>query len=592
MSSQAAEPVAGTADHGALLGLTDDDHPQYLLLADRAGGQVIGPLVDTGLAIRDNAVPIGTDLFSVEDSGGSNFFAVRDDELDVGLEAQRLLRVVYSPLGGRGGIEFLPDDFTHMVAPSLAYALQWDSTVVANIPGGAPFGNDTAPAAVGFLGECRYDDSGNLFSSALLFNQATILTANGVNVGPAYTMVNQPVVRTGTLGGSRAFSQANALRSQLRVGPNLAGNATLTSHEPFFATTAVDATVGTASITTCNYFASKAPTLTAGGTIGTLNCFDIPNIPGAGITTLRGLNSAMSAGTFINHTGTAPAIFTAADFQFDADGIGVEFGVGQDVLENWNGSAWELDPLVGDDFRVEFRAGGHSLRSSDPTGELRVDYDSMVFGSNSVIGNQTVRWDAPGVTIMTAGEFVQYLLTQTGTVDANGNAMSRLDAWRVGSMSIALSGGSVTEVTTLAAEAMTTSGLGGGETQALRVTGRSRLRGTVQLEPIAPANMTGTINAWAGLLTGSQNNGMRGWARITCDAATTLNGIDATAVQDGDTYDVTNVGANSLTVANQAGAAAAADRIILGGHSGTLAVDETMTFRYDATARWRVLFSN
>lgn len=51
-------PLALSAgiDHGTLLGLTDDDHPQYLLLAGRAGGQVIGATAPTSGSTTDLAL--------------------------------------------------------------------------------------------------------------------------------------------------------------------------------------------------------------------------------------------------------------------------------------------------------------------------------------------------------------------------------------------------------------------------------------------------------------------------------------------------------------------------------------------------------
>lgn len=39
---------SGTTDHGTLTGLLDDDHPGYLWLAGRTGGQIIGSTVHTG----------------------------------------------------------------------------------------------------------------------------------------------------------------------------------------------------------------------------------------------------------------------------------------------------------------------------------------------------------------------------------------------------------------------------------------------------------------------------------------------------------------------------------------------------------------
>jgi hypothetical protein len=259
------------------------------------------------LIIRDAATPIG-DLLILEDNAGVDFLGVGPAALDYGIATNREFSL-QTQADGKGIIEWMPDGRTFTNASPLGPMLTWTSSVVSNVPGGAPFGNDTAPAAIGFTGECRFDDPAFLFATSLLFNQGSTLTANGVNLGPVYTMVNQPTVRTGTLGGSRTTSQANAVRSQMRVGPNIAGDHTLVSHEPFFATIIVDATVGTVTATTVNYYAPKAPTLVAGGTIGTLNVLDIPAIPAAGIGTLRGINSALSAGTFINHTGTAPAIF-------------------------------------------------------------------------------------------------------------------------------------------------------------------------------------------------------------------------------------------------------------------------------------------
>ena len=88
----------------------------------------------------------------------------------------------------------------------------------------------------------------------------------------------------------------------------------------------------------------------------------------------------------------------------------------------------------------------------------------------------------------------------------------------------------------------------------------------------------------------SEERFRNGGSLARCDASTNLRGIDSTAAQDGDTYELTNVGSNALTIVNQDANPAAADRIILGAHSGTLAVDETVAIRYDSTtARWRVV---
>ena len=87
---------------------------------------------------------------------------------------------------------------------------------------------------------------------------------------------------------------------------------------------------------------------------------------------------------------------------------------------------------------------------------------------------------------------------------------------------------------------------------------------------------------------------MRGWARLTPDAGgSTLTGIDATAVQDGDTVVLTNLGAATITITNQDVASLAANRIDLGSYSGTLATDDSCTLKYDTTSGfWRVVGAN
>ncbi len=255
--------------------------------------------------LSDNAAPIG-DVFVLEDSGGVDFFNVDPLQLNFGIATQRLFEA-NNVIAGYGGILFYPDDFTRTVAGQSA--MQWSSTLTSAVPGGGGIGNDTAPNFVNWNGEVILTEQGNLFNTQSLFVQGTNVTCQGANTGPIYTMINQPKFRTGSLGGSRTGSQQNAVRSQPGIGPNIAGNFTLASHEAFFATVLIDATIGTASVTTCNYFAAKAPTLTAGGTVGTLHCIDIVNIPAAGITNLRGINSAMASGSFIRHTGVAPSEF-------------------------------------------------------------------------------------------------------------------------------------------------------------------------------------------------------------------------------------------------------------------------------------------
>ena len=390
------------------------------------------------LTLRDAATPIG-DVFNCESNAGVDFFNIDPAQLNFGPAADRIVEVNDNP-AGKGGIRYYPDGRAVTDLASQAM-LQWDSVVTSTIPGGAPFGNDNAPAMISSTGECIFNDNAFLFATSLLFNQGTTISANVGNLGPIYTLIHQPTIRS-VSAGLKTCSQMNAVRAQPRIGPNTAGSLTQTSAELFFATVLVDATIGTAAITDCIYFAAKAPTLTAGGTIGTLTCLDLPNIPAAGISNLYGILSAMGSGTFIRHTGAAHSLFTASNFRFNSN-FGVELGTTQNVLMNWNGSALEFDPVVGDDLRWAFASGSHTLTSGGGTSELRIGHSKFAFGQTGAVGNQVGIFVAGTRSTSVAGEWSDFLLTQAGNITLNA-AMSLVAGWTVNAPSITLGTGTVT----------------------------------------------------------------------------------------------------------------------------------------------------
>jgi len=375
-------------------------------------------------AVRDAAASIGALAEFQSNDGVSKW------ELNVGANASR------------GGMRHLPDDYTQTVLPAVTYALQWDSTITANVAGGGGLGNDTSPAMVGAIGTCVFADQGNVFSSALLFNQGTRVECQA-NIGPIYTMVNQSNILAD--GGSFTCSQHNALRIQPRWGANLnGGSITQTSAQYILNVATVDATIGSASVTTLEYWVAGGVTLTAGGTVGTLNAIHLTNI--AGPTTIRGIFSEMSNGTFIDHTGTAPALFTAANFRFN-DNVGIQLGTGQDVLVNWNGSALEFDPAVGDDWRLTFAAGVHTIQSPNFLGsgaELRFGYDRFAFGQTGIVGNQVGVFVANARSTGVGGEWSDFLLTQAANLTVD-HAMGLVAGWTINAPSMTIGTGSVTD---------------------------------------------------------------------------------------------------------------------------------------------------
>ncbi len=280
---------------------------------------------------------------------------------------------------------------------------------------------------------------------------------------------------------------------------------------------------------------------------------------------------------------------------FAADLVGCTFGASNDCNIGWGGAGFFFLGFSagGDQFRFSGGTNSNTIQSANFGGsgsELRLGFEAFHIGSVGAVGNQFMNVAAPAMSTSVAGEWATVNLSYSGNLTID-DAMTALHSWNINPISITSGTGSISgPITTLNVGGMTTSGVGTNETMGIRATGRTQQRGAVQFPPIAPSNLSGSVTGWNGLITATNSNSGRYWARITCDAATTLHGIDATEAQDGDTYEITNVGANSLTVANQSVTeTTAANRIILGAFGGTLGVDETIVIRYDTTtARWRV----
>lgn len=545
------------------------------------------------ITFRDAAVSIG-DVFILEDNAGVDFFNVAPLTIDFGDAAQRLFSVL-RVVDGYGGTTAYPDDFTRTDTSLLSF-FSWLSTITSAVPGGGGIGNDGAPNFVSWQGEVLMTEQGNLFNSQSLFNQGTIITCDGANTGPIYTMINQPQFRTSAAGGSRTGSQQNAVRSQIRIGPNLAGNFLLTSHETYFATCIVDATVGTAGITTVNYFAPKAPSFTAGGFISTLNLIDFPNIPAGGITTLRGINSAMSSGQFIFHSGVASAEFTNSAFRmrFD-DNAGIEFGTGNDVLLRWDASTFNFEFATGGDLEFTGPSAGEIILAT-PTADdgIRLEFAHISIGNTATTG--TPNWftifsgpnlRAPGV----AGGYADILWTAGGSIDIDGNAMSDVSAFQINSIATILNGGSIADSATLYLAGMASANAT--RVHALRVTGRASISGRINQPSEQPAQIVANQNDYQL----AQNNNQRGVVLLDSDAARNITGIDSSFgfSQDGERITLVNLGSFNITLTHQDVLSLAANRFISpSGVSYVLGPNESCEIYYldDGTDRWLILWGS
>lgn len=253
---------------------------------------------------------------------------------------------------------------------------------------------------------------------------------------------------------------------------------------------------------------------------------------------------------------------------------------------------------TGDDLDISSPGANRFLIASNDTAanELNLDFKRFAFGQAGAVGNQVGVFVANARTVGVAGGWADFLLTQAGNLSIGALGMSDVSAWVINQASLAAGTGSISQLATLRVGGMTTSnpGITVTERAAIWSQGRFRQAGSLQYPPISPATLgAGNNNDWAGLLTGSANNNTRHWARVAGDGGggSVITGIDATAVQDGDTFELTNVSANNVALGHQDANSAAANRLISPTAANyVLNADETVLVRYDSTtARWRIL---
>ena len=448
------------------------------------------------------------------------------------------------------------------------------------------------------------------FAAFTLFNALPVIEndGNNVNLVQALVLNAAPTHERDSAGTSTtpqsvgvSFSpQSRALVAGAAMNKT-AGDKGLV-HAPKFSTVAGSSV---AFGTTCavqvqnitfGLFQPGAGTETATAVFG----MDVLPLPFGGNITKAAVRSAITpasnAYAFLN-TGGAQSDWGGGNHldcgivQILADNTSLSLGAaGGDVQINWNGSALEFDPISGDDLRWSFGTNQHTLQSSNfgSGSELLMGFERFAFGQTSAVGNQVGVFVAPARTTQVAGEWADFLLTQSGNLTLD-DAMTALNAWVINPISVSAGTGSITgPVNTLNVGGMTTSGIGSNDRSSLRVTGRHWQRGLVQHEPARPAQIVANQAAYAGWGLG---NSEREWCIVDSDAARTIQGIDAsTQTQDGDTRTFTNDGSFNISFTHQDVAAAAADRIITeDGLTQVVGPDETREFRYDgAFLRWRM----
>lgn len=585
-TTQLTNPNAGVSDHGALTGLSDDDHLQYLLLAGRAGGQVaIGGTAageELGLRGSSNAnlglirasSPIVFDDISA--ANALSPYSVADTATQV------------FTAGFVGGV--------FNASPNIDFS---NALFIWEGMRGAPLiESSVAPG----------------FAAFTLFNALPVLRAGpGAGQNPLQALVlnagatlENDFTGTKTAVNNLGVSWAPQTRAGVSGAVMTVTNQTGISCRPTFSTVSG----ATANLGTIRGLHAQNPAVAlfqpqAGvETMTAYYAVDVTAIPFGGTVPKAAVRSALVAATntfFLQNIGTAHSTFNSSHL-FDLGitqhlGDGVLFSssygaAGGDVTTYWDGTGFVFDPLSGTTARWDFGTDVLTLVAENfgaGAAEFRFGWDKFAFGQTGSVGNQVGIFVAPARATGVAGGWSDFLLTQAGNLTID-HAMGQVAAWTINPISLTAGAGSISDrVSTLVVGGMTTSGLGGAETEALFVRGRHTMLGVMAPLALDPAALTADVNDYAPA-TGSS---MRQWWRLTTDDLGARN-ITGIAVQQVDDLQwVTNVGTvDNIVLQHQNAGSAAANRIISPtGADYTLGPDESAALKYDpTTARWRIVW--
>jgi len=576
--------VVQGADHGLLVGLADDDHLQYLLLAGRAGGQAAfgGTGAAEALTLR----------------GSTN--------ADLGfLDIDSPVRV---------DVDWTVSTVTDIIG--------WGTTVPAS---------GAAIAAFIRVQPVITIDSG-LFIFGTVIDQGRYLQTVTPGFAVHTLFLGQPNLETMT--AAVQPNQVFVYASQPQMENNGAGalatpiaNIISMTSTPQLITRVAGDTLTATNITgiqvAANY-STVAGTSVNFGTIRGVHCVQPAQglfQPGAGTETMvayiglefnamtfggnvtksvvRSSLAAASNARFLDNLGTAESDFGAGDVHLD-DNTGLKFGntvAAPDIFIFWSTStsALRFSPFFGtganpldltasaaDEWVFQGDVGGF--------GDIGIGFDAnaIVFGNTAPTPNSNnwfVQFSGANLrAVQLGGEYSDVLWTAGGSIDIAGFAVSDCQAFKINSPAAILNGGSIADFSNLFVQAMPSIGT---RSQALRVLGRTRGDGLQCHNEATLAQLTANVAA----LALPANNLGRFVLLEDADALGpwTIQGI--VNVQVGDMFHIINDGTNAFLLGHQDAAAAAADRIISPtGAAITLGPDESALLWYDPVAtRWRIL---
>lgn len=426
------------SNHDELLGLADDDHTQYLLLAGRSGGQDAfgGTGASEELSLRgtqnadlglirakspiefdDVSAAVSLSPYSIRDASVQSFSAsyVGGTFADLKQITFSNALFIYETLRGSPTI-------TSNVAPGFAAFTLFNA--LPRLVGGPTAAENPLAALVLNAGPVVENPNVGIITQ-------TTPSMFGVNFAPQVRASGAfAVMQVTNIAGMRVLptysTVANSSISFGTIRGLWCGNPSLALFQPGAGTEFMTAYIG----------------------------FEMDAIPFGGNVVKRALRSALTAATntlMIENTGGAESDFAGGDIHFD-DNTDIKFGntvAAPDIRLRWNSGGW---------LAIVFENQNDELRWSAPAAD-RFLFDTN--GGNTVaeynfncarfslgaqtgaVGNQVGVFVAGTRSTGVAGEWSDFLLTQAANITID-HAMGLVAGWTINAPSMTLGTGSVT----------------------------------------------------------------------------------------------------------------------------------------------------
>ena len=296
------------------------------------------------------------------------------------------------------------------------------------------------------------------FAAFTLFNAlARIENSGNFDLVQALTL-NVGVVHARTTSGTSVIAANNGVNFAAQLRGEVSGaiatrtNCNMASVSPTYSVVA-GATVNLGTIRGMQFSAPAIALFGSGAGTANITAYygmDFANSTfGGASATISVVRSLLNSGTnkrFLDHTGTAQSRL-GGQLLFTSDLTGVTYGAGADMQTGWAGANfyfWQFNGTT-NQLRWSNPASGQFLAAGNTpaSDQMLFDFAKMAFLQSASVGNQKVIFATKAESITIAGEFSQYLLTQSAndTIDA---ALTLYAGWTINTPSPVLGTGSLT----------------------------------------------------------------------------------------------------------------------------------------------------